>query len=82
MLGQNRFTTGERVGIDEQVLLRGMPVSIRFRSSGVLAGGVGGNAFGEETGGMLPREISLDASWTGDMGTETEEGGVGTVRAN
>ena len=81
MAPEKRLVAGERVGMDEEVLLRGMPICVRAGGSGVLDNGRLDAASAEKEG-ISATEISCEASWTGDMWTLTEEGGVGIVRAS
>jgi hypothetical protein len=76
-----RFTAGDSVGMDDAVLLRTSAIEERRGGSGVIAWG---RALGSSrlTGGMSPFVSSRDASCTGDMLTETDEGGVGTARVS
>jgi len=72
-----RLAAGERVGIEEAVVLRGNR-EMRDGGSGVDAVDCEAD-LSRGAGGISSGGKSRAGSCTGDMLTETEEGGVGTV---
>ena len=58
MTAVRRLAAGESVGIEEAVLLRGIPMRVRFRSSGVPKNEVRGGESGEGRGGTSAKHIS------------------------
>jgi hypothetical protein len=83
---ENRFAAGDMVGIEEMVLMvldrvrpDGVGVMIAVGGAGDLAIGVGGATVELERSMW---DSSSEASCTGDIWTDTDDGGVGTERVS
>jgi hypothetical protein len=86
MWAENRFAAGDIVGIEEMVLMvldrvrpEGVGVMIAVGGAGDLAIGVGGATVELERSMW---DSSSEASCTGDIWTDTDDGGVGTARVS